>query len=62
MTAPELIEHHEKIQNSTVMGRQQDLYYFMKNLQDNQYTTFFLYGHPGVGKTTFATKAATYLL
>ena len=34
----------------------------MKNLQDNQYNTFFLYGQPGVGKTTFAIKAATYLL
>ena len=34
----------------------------MKNLQDNQYTVFFLFGHPGVGKTTFAIKAATYLL
>ena len=34
----------------------------MKNLQDNQYHIFFLFGHPGVGKTTFAIKAATYLL
>ena len=62
MTAPELIEHHERVQNSTVMGRQQELYYFMKNLQDNQYNTFFVFGFPGVGKTTFAIKAATYLL
>jgi len=44
------------------MGRQQELFEFMKNLQNNQYNTFFIYGHPGVGKTTFAIKAATYLL
>jgi DNA replication protein DnaC len=62
MTAPELIEHHERVQNTIVMGRQQELYYFMKNLQDNQYNTFFVYGFPGVGKTTFSIKAATYLL
>lgn len=62
MTAPELIEHHERVQNSSVMGRQQELFDFMKNLQNNQYNTFFVYGHPGVGKTTFAIKAATYLL
>ena len=60
-SAPELIETHQKLHNSAVMGRQEELYFFMKYLKDNQYNTFFLYGHPGVGKTTFAVKAGTYL-
>lgn len=34
----------------------------MKSIKDNQYSVFFLYGHPGVGKTTFAIKSATYLI
>lgn len=61
-SAPELIESHQKVSNNSVMGRQQDLYEFMKAIKDNQYMVFFLYGHPGVGKTTFAIKAATYLI
>lgn len=44
------------------MGRQQELYEFMKALKENQYTVFFLYGQSGVGKTTFAIKASTYLM
>ena len=44
------------------MGRQQELYEFMKKVRDPQLTFFILYGHPGVGKTTFAIKTATYLI
>jgi DNA replication protein DnaC len=44
------------------MGRQKELYEFMKTIKDNQTSFFFLYGHPGVGKTTFAIKTATYLI
>jgi predicted AAA+ superfamily ATPase len=61
-SAPELIESHQRVSNSSVMGRQQELYEFMKTIKDNQYNIFFLYGHPGVGKTTFAIKSATYLI
>lgn len=61
-SAPELLEYHEKVQNSCVMGRQQELYEFMKKIKDPQISTFFLYGHPGVGKTSFSVKAATYLV
>jgi replication-associated recombination protein RarA len=34
----------------------------MKTIKDNQINMLFLYGHPGVGKTTFAIKSATYLI
>jgi replication-associated recombination protein RarA len=34
----------------------------MKTVRDNQLSLFILYGHPGIGKTTFAIKAATYLI
>lgn len=61
-SAPELIEYHEKVSNTSVRGRQGDLFEFMKSIKDNQYSVFFLYGHPGVGKTTFAIKSATYLI
>ena len=44
------------------MGRQQQLYEFMKMIRENQLNLFILYGHPGIGKTTFAIKAATYLI
>jgi DNA replication protein DnaC len=44
------------------MGRQKELYEFMKKIKDPQISTFFLYGHPGVGKTSFSVKTATYLV
>jgi replication-associated recombination protein RarA len=44
------------------MGRQQELFEFMKTVKDNQLSFYFLYGHPGIGKTTFAIKASTYLV
>lgn len=34
----------------------------MKTIKDNQLSFFILYGHPGIGKTTFAIKASTYLI
>lgn len=34
----------------------------MKMIRDNQLSLFILYGHPGIGKTSFAIKAATYLI
>lgn len=34
----------------------------MKIIKDNQISFYFLYGHPGIGKTTFAIKASTYLI
>lgn len=34
----------------------------MKTVKDNQLSLFILYGHHGIGKTTFAIKAATYLI
>lgn len=34
----------------------------MKTVKDNQFIYYFLYGHPGIGKTTFAIKTSTYLI
>jgi len=44
------------------MGRQQELYEFMKKIKDPQINIFILYGHPGVGKTSFSVKTVTYLV
>lgn len=44
------------------MGRQQELYEFMKKIKQPNLYLFFLYGYPGVGKTSFAIKTATYLI
>jgi replication-associated recombination protein RarA len=61
-SAPELTEYHEKVQNSSVLGRQQELYEFMKKIKEPNLYLYFLYGYPGVGKTSFAIKTATYLI
>lgn len=34
----------------------------MKKLKEPNLSIFVLYGHPGVGKTSFAIKTATYLI
>jgi DNA replication protein DnaC len=44
------------------MGRQQELYEFMNKIKDPQTSIFIIYGHPGVGKTSFSVKTATYLI
>lgn len=45
------------------MGRQQELYEFMNKIKDPKTNNIFIiYGHPGVGKTSFSVKTATYLI
>ena len=44
------------------MGRQQELYEFMKSIKELQSNLYIVYGQSGVGKTTFTIKTATYLI
>jgi DNA replication protein DnaC len=34
----------------------------MKKIKDQRFYLFFLYGHSGIGKTSYAIKTATYLI
>lgn len=44
------------------MGRQQELYEFMKKILDKATNIMVLYGPSGIGRTTFAMKSVTYLV
>lgn len=44
------------------MGRQEEIYTFMKKIMDKNNSLFLINGPAGIGKTTFAKKAVTYLI
>lgn len=44
------------------MGRQQEIYEFMKRIKDFNQGIYIVYGSIGVGRTSFVLKCVTYLI
>jgi hypothetical protein len=60
-TSPELVETHEKIESS-IMGRQREIFEFMRRIKDLNQNVYIVYGQVGVGRTSFVLKCVTYLI
>ena len=56
------MESHDKVNNISVIGRQREMYQFIKKIMEKAGSLSVLYGPSGIGKTTFAIKAVTYLI
>lgn len=44
------------------MGRQREIYEFMKKIKDLNQNIYLVYGPVGVGRTSFVLKCVTYLI